>query len=131
MLRALCAIVTATVLFAAPASALEPDECELPSKVEISACMSALYKQADAELNAVYKRAMASIDEADYMDAEERDKWKTSLRDAQRAWLTFKEYDCGELIYFEWWGGTGAGTASLECQIDATRLRTSNLKSRY
>ena len=131
MLRGFCAVLTTGVLLASSAFAMEPDECDLPSNVEISACMSALYKKADADLNAVYKRALASIDEADYMDAGEREKWTTSFRDAQRAWVTFKDADCGELIFFEWWGGSGAGIASLDCQIDATRIRTLDLKSRY
>lgn len=124
-------LVLACLAGAAPAIALEPDDCDLPSNVEISACLSGLFKEADTELNQIYKKAMSTIDKADYMDAEQRDKWADTLRDAQRAWITFKETDCGELVFYEWWGGTGAGIASLGCQIDATRARAGDLKSRY
>lgn len=74
---------------------------------------------------------MSSIGKADYMDANQRGKWAETLRDAQRAWIAFKETDCGELIFYEWWGGTGAGIASLGSQIDTTRARANDLKSRY
>ncbi len=129
--RTLTATAVIWLALAVPASAVDDKECDRPSNVEISACLSALLKTADADLNRVYKQAMASIDQADYMDADERENWKTSLQNAQRSWIKFKEADCSELIFYEWWGGSGAGIASLGCQIDATRLRVDDLKSRY
>ncbi len=125
------ALIAAICLAAGSARAIGEDECNLSSNVEISQCLSELLKQEDAELNRVYKLAMASIDKADYVPDAERGNWKTTLQKAQRAWIAFKEADCGELILFEWWGGTGAGIASMACTIDQTRSRYRDLKSRY
>jgi uncharacterized protein YecT (DUF1311 family) len=123
----LCAIVA----WAGDVRALEEGECDMPSNVEISHCLGGLLTRDDAVLNRVYKQAMASIDTDDYMEPSDRETWKKTLRNAQRAWIAFKEIDCGELIFYEWWGGTGSGIAALACKIDLTRSRTADLTARY
>ena len=44
------------------------------------------------------------------MPADALAKWKETIVAAQKAWVTFKESDCGAVEY-EWWGGSGAGIA--------------------
>ena len=104
------------------------DEAE--TTLEITQCLGEDYKRADAELNRVYRAVMAHIDDADHVPADKRQEWKDKLRAAQRDWVGFKEKDC-EVVYFEWWMGSGANAASLGCLISKTETRTNELKERY
>ena len=107
------------------------DPCEdADSTLEINDCMGEGFKLADAELNRVYKAAMAHIDENDHMPARTRRDWKQLLLEAQRHWITFKEKDC-DLLQLEWWQGSGATAAMLGCLISKTETRTNELKERY
>lgn len=128
-------LVAVVVVLAAcgPAFAAEPGaECEsASSNVEIKDCLAEAYEKADKELNAVWPQVLASVDQADYLTAEQRDAWKTELRDAQRAWVQFKEHDCNGAVLYEWWGGSGAGGAISSCLLDHTVARTKDLRQRY
>ena len=74
---------------------------------------------------------LASIDKQDHLTKEQRDKWKAALRESQRSWVRFKDLDCGEVIGFEWFGGTGMGLASYGCLNGKTTARVQELKERY
>jgi uncharacterized protein YecT (DUF1311 family) len=125
-------IVIAATLLAAPAVADEPPGCaDLSSNVEIGQCTAEAYKKADEELNAFWPTVLASIDaEAGDMPPDALKSWKESVMAAQRAWITFKENDCGAVEY-EWWGGSGASIAETTCLYSHTADRVADLKSRY
>ncbi|MEZ5874677.1 MAG: lysozyme inhibitor LprI family protein [Hyphomicrobiales bacterium] len=114
------------------ASAVLAQDCDSAgSNVEIKNCLAMAYDKADAELNAIWPQVLASVDQADYLTAEQRAAWKTELREAQRAWVQFKEHDCNGAVLYEWWGGSGAGGAISSCLLAHTKARTDDLKSRY
>jgi len=73
---------------------------------------------------------MKKIASADYPGPDERAAWRRELTLAQRAWITFRDRDCGAVLY-EFWGGSGAGTAIASCLFDYTAARTKDLKQRY
>ena len=109
----------------------QDDPCaEADSTVEINECLRGVFERADAELNRVYKAAMAHIDDADHMPARTRRDWKQLLLEAQRNWIAYKEKDC-DLLQLEWWQGSGANAAMLGCLISKTETRTQELKERY
>lgn len=101
------------------------------SNVEMTACLGQAYKKADKTLNAVWTQVLATVDGADYLTAEQRNAWKTELREAQRAWVQFKEHDCNGAVLYEWWGGSGASAAISSCLLNHTVTRTKDLGQRY
>lgn len=101
------------------------------SNLEMKDCLGRAYQNADKELNVVWKQALGTVDAADYLTPQQRAAWKKELRDAQRAWVQFKEHDCNGAVLYEWWGGSGAGGAILSCLLSKTKARTRDLKERY
>jgi uncharacterized protein YecT (DUF1311 family) len=55
---------------------------------------------------------------------------KATIVAAQKAWVSFKESDCGAVQY-EWWGSSGAGIAETSCLYARTAQRVEDLKERY
>ena len=117
------------LVFPAPAHADDTLCAGVETTAEMRGCLEKAYERADAELNAVWKKVMASVSAAD-MPAKDRKAWKDELLAAQRAWITFKERDCGA-VGFEWWRGTGAPGAMMSCLHAHTAARTNDLKVRY
>ena len=101
------------------------------SNVEIKHCLAEAYQKADTQLNVVWKQVLGTVDSADYLTPEQRDAWRKELREAQRAWVQFKEHDCNGAVLYEWWGGSGAGGAISSCLLEHTEARTADLRSRY
>ena len=81
-------------------------------------------KRADDQLNAAYRAAQKEIDEG----GEEIAEWKTYLRDAQRAWISYR--DAFAAYYAERWRGA-APAAALRREIVTrlTRERTAELRN--
>jgi uncharacterized protein YecT (DUF1311 family) len=125
--------VLALLLAAGPAMAQEQKiDCrKAQANVELTWCAEQDYRRADRELNRIFSRVVANIDKADHLTAEQRGQWKSALREAQRNWVRFKDLDCGEVIGFEWFGGSGMGLASWGCLLGKTEARTRELKDRY
>ena len=103
-------IVAFALAFATPVLAQDIPGCEnATSNVELGNCTYAAYEAADKELNDLWPKVLAYIDgQGEYVPADALAKWKETIIAAQRAWVTFKENDCGAVEY-EWWGGSGAG----------------------
>lgn len=78
-------VLTFAISSSADASGLEPDVCVTQATtVEMIQCADWHYKQADRWLNQVYKN------QSKYKDAPA----KKLLRDAQRAWIKFRDAEC-------------------------------------
>lgn len=132
MKKALFSLILALLWTTAAQAQAHEDPCdEAETTIEIVECLKQDYERADAELNRVYRAVMAHIDAADYMPAETRQEWKNQLREAQRHWIAFKETDCQQVVYYEWWQGSGASAASLGCLIEKTDAHANALKERY
>ncbi|HEX2060862.1 MAG TPA: lysozyme inhibitor LprI family protein [Thermoanaerobaculia bacterium] len=80
------------------------DTLEALTKKRAPAVTDAEAKAADAELNAAYKAVQKTLDELSVDDEETFAEWKTRLRDAQRAWIAYR--DAFATYYAERWKGT-------------------------
>ncbi len=136
-LAVLAALLAGTL--PAPAQKSQPAskiDCEAASTTpELAHCANEDLKAADAILNQTYKAALASIDGASHLTTNQRRDWRRAMQETQRHWLAFRDSDCGPLIGWEWFQGTGQGTgmgaASLACKAHKTRLRTEEIAVRY
>ena len=104
-------------VFTSSGSALAESKCDtLFSTYEVATCFNEEYLAADAALNAAYKQRRAGIDETE----------QKLLRDAQRAWIKFRDAEC-LLAADASRGGSGAAIDGLRCQIKLTKRRTTDL----
>jgi uncharacterized protein YecT (DUF1311 family) len=80
-------------------------------------CISAELNRQDSRLNDAYKKLMSKIP---------KDR-KRSLIEAQRAWIKFREANCG--FYHDPNGGSAAHLAGNECFLNATIDRAKELEN--
>ena len=85
-------------LLAAQPSPAEEWHCDNPqAQMEMNACAAIDFERADAELNAEYRRAIASARDADREfdgAGDRRPGDEATLREAQRAWIAFRDAQC-------------------------------------
>ena len=74
-------------------------------------------KAADAQLNAVYKKALAAMPSDDA---------KAKLKDAQRAWIAFRD---AEIALSAELPGSASGNLLKMLQTELTKARTEQLKA--
>jgi uncharacterized protein YecT (DUF1311 family) len=135
--KALCVLIFCFILLAsATPRALAEEEpavdCDkAQTTYELNACANKDFEKADAELNTVYKKAMAHVAESAGSAPYDRKSWETALRASQRAWVAFRDADCRDLTAMEWQGGTGRTAAELGCMTQLTTARTKDLRERY
>lgn len=85
--------VTATALVVSAAGALGEDAAPYPvtdcsrltTQMELNACAGVNLQAADAALNKLYRRVMAEADDA---------AAKEQLKDAERAWIAYRDKRC-------------------------------------
>ena len=80
-------------------------------------CAGNDYKAADAVLNQVYQKLVAMLD----------DEEKAQLKDAQTAWLKYRDLNC-EFVGNQYKGGTMQPMIQAMCLTDVTKTRTSELR---
>ena len=98
------------------------------SQVEMTYCAEQDWNAADAELNTAYaatKDLMKQIDAA--LPADQQGA-VTSLRDAQRAWIAFRDSACAAEGY-TMRGGTGESMVIYSCRARLTQARTADLQA--
>jgi uncharacterized protein YecT (DUF1311 family) len=83
---------------------------------EMINCMLAETRRQDARLNENYKKLLSKL-------ATER---KNALIEAQRAWIRFRDANCG--FYADPEGGSAARMAANECILNATADRATELQ---
>ena len=96
------------------------------STVGQGACVWAEYEDWDAELNALYgplRDRLANDDAVNDMPVSTAD----ALRDAQRAWIPWRDAACA-FERAKWGGGTGGGPASAACLMQMTAERALALR---
>jgi uncharacterized protein YecT (DUF1311 family) len=112
--------------------------CENPlAQQEMNYCAARDAERADAELNTAYRAAIAEAQQADreyrFLDDEAGGRptgepgWEASLREAQRAWVGFRDAHC-RLESFEARGGTMQPMLDSGCRATLTRARTAELR---
>jgi len=83
--------------------------------LDMNNCNGAEIKQQDTRLNAAYKQAMAGL------EAPQQGK----LRDAQRAWIKYRDANCA--LYFGLTGGTIDQLNGAGCMLEMTKARADEL----
>lgn len=103
---------------AVPAFAAETCDRSDQTQMGMNMCAAADAEAADAKLNVVYKKLAAKSEGAE----------KTSLRDAQRAWVAYRDKECD----YETIGSAGGSIRPMEvsaCVQKMTEGRTKELES--
>ncbi|MFZ6645109.1 lysozyme inhibitor LprI family protein [Undibacterium sp. TJN25] len=90
--------------------------------IEDRQCMSAEVDKADEKLAKYIEAAKARIAEDQTIEL--------SLDVAQKAWLSYRSAQCGD-VYTYWLRGTYRYRVSLQCMIDLTQERTHDIWSAY
>ena len=97
------------------------------SQVEMTFCAGKDLDAADAELNRVYRLAMEAARIQDEVLEADQIPSRTMLRDAQRAWIEFRDRACeAESTLFR--GGTAQSQLYLTCKTRLTESRTKDLE---
>ena len=95
----------------------------------MASCLMAEATVWDRHLNAEYGRAMTALKAMDADEAEysaDFAKRAESLRAAQRAWIAFRDGECG-LAYAMWGSGSMRTIAAAECKMSLTAERAIEL----
>jgi uncharacterized protein YecT (DUF1311 family) len=126
------AVLVLSAIAGHPAAAEDAIDCSDPSStVEMNFCSDKAFQEADAKLNAVYKKVLAHIAEADLEKPYDRESWEKAMRESQRAWVAFRDADCKGAVPMEWSGGSGTSAAVTGCMTEKTDARTKELTERY
>jgi len=88
------------------------------SQAEMTICWGKQYKAADATLNQVYKQLVAKLD----------DEEKAQLKEAQTAWLKYRDSNC-DFVADQYKGGSMRPMIYAICLTDVTINRTAELKT--
>ena len=137
-LRPLLPAVCAALLFLPTLAMAQTDEPEVDcenatTQMEMNICAGRDYQEADDELNAAYRKAVAA---AETMDGELKDMDEQlvgavdALKRGQRAWIGYRDGQC-DLAGFEARGGSMEPMLVSGCLADLTRKRTAELKAFY
>lgn len=96
------------------------------AQMELTFCAEQDWMRADAALNAAYARARAAMRAMDASLPPDRRGAERHLRDAQRAWIGFRDHACAA----EGWvfhGGSAEPMVIYACRARLTRDRTADL----
>ena len=114
-------------LSALPAAAQEVDCAKAEVQVELTYCAEQDWMRADAELNDAYKAAMAVLKAVDG-GLEPADRGAVvNLRNAQRAWITFRDAACAAEGY-QMHGGSAEPMLIYGCRARLTEARVADLQ---
>ena len=88
------------------------------SQAQMNDCAGKEYKAADAALNQVYRQLVAMLD----------DEEKSQLKEAQTAWLKYRDLNC-DFVADQYKGGTIRPMIHGLCLADVTKNRTNELRN--
>lgn len=88
---------------------------EEDTTVDIVMCVGGLYEEWDARLNGAYRTAIEPLE----------DERRTQFRDVQRAWIVYRDANCG---YYRSGEGTIAAIEGNVCMFALTRDRAEELE---
>lgn len=96
----------------------KPPCSDADTQAEMNICAGKEYRTADADLNRVYQQLVAKL------EPEE----KAQLKDAQTAWLKYRDANC-EFVADQYKGGSIRPMILGLCLADVTHNRTAELKA--
>ena len=100
------------------------------TQADMTNCAGLDFEKADKQLNAVYKKAMASQVALDKQSAEISPEYVgavKALKKAQRAWIDYRDGHC-EGVSYEAAGGTMQPMLELGCKATLTTNRIKELR---
>ena len=121
-------IIVLTAAYAMPGHAQELDCRDPQTQVEMTGCAARDYEAADAELNAAWGEAMAWARRMDEGLPADQVPAADILRDAQRAWIPFRDQAC-EAESLAARGGTMQNMLFYMCLTRLTEVRTEDLRN--
>jgi uncharacterized protein YecT (DUF1311 family) len=102
-----------------PGQKQKPKPCEdAQTQADMNICWGNEYKKADAKLNQTYQQLAAML------DADE----KTQLKNAENAWLKYRDTNC-EFVADQYKGGSIRPMIAAICLADVTNNRAAELKN--
>ena len=115
------------VLFSLPAIAQDLD-CEDPqSQEEMTGCAGLAFEDADRRLNEVWPRLVEIAQDNDFLGVDDgRPSYEETLREAQRAWIGFRDANC-TFEGFQARGGTMEPMLIGDCLARMTEARIMEL----
>lgn len=121
-------VLLAGVLGISAAQAQDIDCANAQVQMELNFCAERDWMIADAELNNAYKAAQGVMKGIDADNPALQNEASSDLRDAQRAWVTFRDAACSA-EGFLWYGGSGEQMVIYACRARLTRDRAADLWS--
>lgn len=110
-----------------PATAQEIDCANAVTQLDMNQCAYADWEAADAELNTVYGQAMALLKTWDTDLPDDEKGGADALKEAQRAWITFRDKAC-EAEGYAMKGGSAEPLLVYGCMRQLTEERVGHLK---
>jgi uncharacterized protein YecT (DUF1311 family) len=125
-------VILAFVGFTGSASAQELDcsDSTNMSQMDMNQCAHQFFQYADEDLNLAYQQARATLKQFDSDAVGDNAKGAKMLRDAQRAWIDFRDNACAAEAYL-YQGGSIQPLIDLSCKERLTRQRTEGLRSAF
>lgn len=111
-----------------PAAAQEIDCANTMVQSELNQCAYQDWEAADAQLNTVYKQAMALLKDWDANLPKDEQGGAEALKEAQRAWITFRDMACAAEGY-AMKGGSAEPLLIYGCMRQLTEERVSHLQA--
>ncbi|MEM7463647.1 MAG: lysozyme inhibitor LprI family protein [Pseudomonadota bacterium] len=131
----LIAFFLAAACSAVPPNALQAQELNCQNAVtqtEMTNCARMDWEAADKELNAAWEEALVLAEDEDaFRDSSSGDNrpgYVETLRDAQGAWISFRDLEC-EYRGFQARGGSMEPMLVNQCLAELTRNRTTQLRN--
>jgi len=116
------------LMVSVPVAAQDKPDCNnAMTQLDMNQCANMDFQAADAELNAVYKKAMAKMRETDSYLPDDLKGAADTLRDAQRAWIPYRDKAC-EAYGFLARGGSMEPMLYSSCLADLTNQRVKELQ---
>lgn len=122
----LARLALAAALLTAPAA--QALDCAAPqTQADMTQCAAILYRAADEDLNLAYGLARDMARQIDAANGANTPGAAIRLRDAQRAWIAFRDLACDTESLLAY-GGSLQPMLRLSCLERLTRARTEDLR---
>lgn len=125
------AFLMTAILAMTPVSGFAQDwNCSKPDALPqqgMNHCARLDWQAADRQLNTAYKAARAAMKQMDSYQPDDLKGAANTLRDAQRAWITFRDKAC-ETEGFLFRGGSMEPLIVFTCMTKLTEQRTQDLQ---
>ncbi len=118
--------IAALFLLSLPASAQEVNCANAVTQLEMNTCQQEVWAESDERLNGVYAETLAILQQSDADYPIDGPSEEDRLRDAQRAWVAFRDANCDSAGY-PMRGGSAEPLLVFGCMHQMTEARIEEL----